>query len=109
MMSLATFIGRWLYPGVTSKDSYVRYRTVEKLGSRTGSIPMRLLLDRLQNDPDKQVRGRAAQSLGAYKHPLVVKALIEAVRDGDCWYTARSAAKALGNIGDSSARDILLQ
>lgn len=85
----------------------VRENSAEALGIIGDKIAVPALIDALFEDPDEEVRWKAAAALGKLKDESSVDALINALQDTS-WAVRRNATIALGDIGDEQGYDPLL-
>jgi HEAT repeat protein len=93
---------QWL----ADKDFYLRGFTAEALAQRPANKALEPALIKLLVDPNLGVRIRAIEALAAWKSKAAVPELLKALRAEEP--TLRwKAAKALGTIGDASAKEAL--
>jgi HEAT repeat protein len=90
--------------------SRVRYDAVSQLSS-IGQYDLirssEILLDRLANDPEGDVRAAAADSIGALKLAGAFEALQDAYQRSTDWIMQFSIIAALGELGDRRSFDLL--
>jgi len=69
----------------TAKDSskLVRWETVLAVRERVNPDSLEILLDRLANDPDSEVRSEAAAALSPYRDRRVLRALLTSLQDSN--------------------------
>lgn len=87
--------------------SAVRENSAEALGRIGDERAIPYLIRSMEEDPDEEVRLKAAWSLGEIGDPEAVDALIAALEDTN-WSVRRTAANSLGMIGDPRAVPYLI-
>jgi HEAT repeat protein len=91
-----------LLPLLAHGINAVRLAAAEALGESGDPSAVPALMERLERDPQPDIRWQAARALGSLRAPSAVPALIAALHDADP--TLRGcAAAALGAIGDRRA------
>lgn len=86
----------------------VRDFSAEALGKIGDERAVPYLIESLEEDPDEEVRLKAAWALGEIGSPEAVDTLIVALGDDD-WSVRRTAANALGMIADQRAVPYLIK
>lgn len=95
----------------TDANTRVRYAAVSQIGTLDLSdkgVPLPLLKDRLETDPEVDVRAAAAAALGDLKQPGTLQDLLGALEREEEWLMVLSVVAALGELGDLGAMDAVL-
>ncbi|MEM9536086.1 MAG: HEAT repeat domain-containing protein [Cyanobacteria bacterium P01_A01_bin.3] len=95
----------------TDTNTRVRYAAVSQIGTLDLSdrgIPLPLLKERLETDPEVDVRAAAAAALGDLKQPGTLQDLLAALEREEEWLMVLSIIAALGELGDLGAMDAVL-
>ena len=95
----------------TDSNTRVRYAAVSQIGTldlSDKSVPTALLKDRLETDPEVDVRAAAAAALGDLKQPGTLQDLLASLEREDEWLIVLSIIAALGELGDPGAFDAVL-
>ncbi|MGK7911308.1 MAG: HEAT repeat domain-containing protein [Synechococcus sp.] len=95
----------------TDSNTRVRYAAISQIGTLELSDrekPISLLKDRLETDPEVDVRAAAAAALGDLKQPGTLQNLLAALQREDEWLMVLSIIAALGELGDLGAMDAIL-
>ena len=99
-------------PLITDKNVRVRYAAVSQLdtlGSVDAQKSLELLLDRLHNDPEADVRATAADALGGLKLTQAFPDLAKVYHETSEWLIQFSIIAALGELGDPRGFELLQQ
>lgn len=92
-------------------NTRVRYAAVSQIGTLNlsdKSLPLPMLKERLETDPEVDVRAAAAAALGDLKQPGTLQDLLAALQREDEWLMVLSIVAALGELGDPGAFDAVL-
>lgn len=90
----------------TIREGVSAVKVDRDMAVRLGQRAVNPLIEAMQNDPNVEVRGRAAEALGKLGGPDVAEPLIEAL-GGRSELVRERAAKALAELGDLRAVDPL--
>ncbi|AFZ47868.1 PBS lyase HEAT domain protein repeat-containing protein [Cyanobacterium stanieri PCC 7202] len=99
-----------IIPVITDKNVRVRYAAVSQLDTLGGANLAKskeLLLDRLYNDPESDVRAAAADALAGLKMKDTYPDLEKVYNSTDDWLIQFSIVAALGELGDTRGFDLL--
>jgi HEAT repeat protein len=100
-------ISNQIMHGLDDPSDYVRLEALKALGKMANRDEVRIKIKTLANDNSPLVRREVAELLVNYPHLEAKKILIKLLGDSDP-YTRKSAAMALGRIGDEeSARELI--
>lgn len=101
---------QYLVPVVTDENPRVRYAATSKLsslGMQDREQALELLLSRLHDDPELDVKAAAADALGALKLTQAYDAVAQLYRENNDWIVRLSIVAALAEMGAPQAIDIL--
>jgi HEAT repeat protein len=90
-----------LLPWLSNSHDVIRQLVVEILAELPSKMALAPLIKRL-DDPNPEVRAKAAYALGRVRYPLAVKPLVTLLSD-PFWYVRLHSAKSLGKIGSPRA------
>ena len=97
-------------PLVTDENTRVRYAAVSQLdtlGTTDKNAALKMLRDRLFNDPEPDVQAAAADAIGGLKLVEAYEDLANTYHDTGEWLVQFSIIAALGELGDSRGFDLL--
>ncbi|MDJ0736379.1 MAG: HEAT repeat domain-containing protein [Nostocaceae cyanobacterium] len=95
---------------VNDKNSRVRYSAVSQfdtLGKQNLDLSLKILRDRLLNDPEPDVQAAAADCLAALKLTDAFEDLRQMYHSSNEWLVKFSIIAALGELGDSRGFELL--
>jgi HEAT repeat protein len=99
-----------IQPLITDRNVRVRYAAVSQLDT-LGSVDLdkslALLLDRLHNDPEADVRAAAADAIGGLQLTQAFPDLAKVYRETSEWLIQLSIIAALGEFGDPRGFELL--
>lgn len=97
-------------PMITDENTRVRYAAVSQLdtlGIVDTNASLKMLRDRLFNDPEPDVQAAAADAIGGLKLVEAYDDLAKVYRDTSEWLVQFSIIAALGELGDPRGFDLL--
>lgn len=97
-------------PVITDKNVRVRYAAVSQLDTLGGADLVKsreVLIDRLYNDPESDVRAAAADAIAGLKITDAYPDLEKVYNDTDDWLIQFSIVAALGELGDPRGFSLL--
>lgn len=97
-------------PMITDDNTRVRYAAVSQLdtlGTANKDASLKMLRDRLFNDPEPDVQAAAADAIGGLKLVEAYDDLAKVYRDTSEWLVQFSIIAALGELGDPRGFDLL--
>lgn len=99
-----------IQPVITDSNVRVRYAAVSQLSSLGGQdrqVSLQVLRDRLNNDPETDVKAAAADSLAALKLTEAFEDMQSVFNGTQEWLLQFSIAAALGELGDPRGFELL--
>jgi len=99
-----------IQPVITDSNVRVRYAAVSQLsslGEQDRAMSLTMLRDRLNNDPETDVKAAAADSLAALKMTEAFEDMQTVYNGTEEWLLQFSIAAALGELGDPRGFDLL--
>ena len=97
-------------PLVNDKNTRVRYAAVsqfDSLGQQDLAAALKILRDRLYNDPETDVQAAAADALGGLKLTEAFEDLLKMYHQSSDWLLQFSIIATLGELGDPRGFDLL--
>ena len=97
-------------PMITDDNTRVRYAAVSQLdtlGTVNKDVSLKMLRDRLFNDPEPDVQAAAADAIGGLKLVEAYDDLAKVYRDTSEWLVQFSIIAALGELGDPRGFELL--
>ena len=101
---------KMVQPLITDDNTRVRYAAVSQLdtlGVENKAASLKLLRDRLFNDPEPDVQAAAADAIGGLKLSEAFADLNKVYHDTPEWLVQFSIIAALGELGDPNSFDLL--
>lgn len=99
-----------LQPLITDDNTRVRYAAVSQLdtlGTTDKDVALKILRDRLFNDPEPDVQAAAADAIGGLKLTEAFADLDKVYHDTPEWLVQFSIIAALGELGEASSFALL--
>lgn len=99
-----------IQPLITDNNTRVRYAAVSQLdtlGTIDQETSLKILRDRLFNDPEPDVQAAAADAIGGLKLVEAYEDLANVYHDTTEWLVQFSIIAALGELGEPSGFDLL--
>jgi len=99
-----------IQPAITDQNVRVRYAAVSQLsslGDQDRQVALTLLRDRLNNDPEADVKAAAADSLAALRMTEAFEDMQAVYYGTEEWLLQFSIAAALGELGDPRGFELL--
>ena len=101
-----------IQPAITDKNTRVRYAAVSQLdtlGVENKAKCLKLLRDRLFNDPEPDVQAAAADAIGGLKLTEAYDDLAKLYHETPEWLIQFSIIAALGELGEPKGFDLLTE